>query len=154
MPIVMAPVDDPYEFVASLARPSGNITGLALQQTEIDAKQVEILKETVPSLSRLVIFYSYGETYYALESVAHALGIEAVWIETKGIGDVHCCRSRASFRSRKRSSLAIAGHRACPHLHFDRAGAPVGAVRRDGGNRADDGCAPGTNAGDPASHAR
>ena len=88
IPIVMAPVDDPYEFVASLARPSGNITGLALQQTELDAKQIEILKETVPSLSRLVIFYYYGETYYALESIAHALGIEAVWIEVRGIADV------------------------------------------------------------------
>ena len=87
-PIVMAPIDDPYEFVASLARPSGNITGFALQQTEIDAKQIEILKETVPSLSRLVIFYYYGETYYALESVAHALGIDLVWIETKGIVDI------------------------------------------------------------------
>ena len=87
-PIVMAPVDDPYEFVASLARPSANITGLALQQTEIDAKQIEILRDAVPSLSRLVIFYYYGETYYALESVAHALGIEALWIQTKGIRDV------------------------------------------------------------------
>jgi ABC transporter substrate binding protein len=64
LPIVMAPVDDPYEFVASLARPSGNITGLALQQTDIDAKQIEILKETVPSLSRLVIFYYYGEILF------------------------------------------------------------------------------------------
>jgi putative ABC transport system substrate-binding protein len=88
IPIVMAPVDDPYEFVASLSRPSGNITGLALQQTEIDTKQIEILKEVVPSLSRLVIFYYYGETYYALESAARALGIEVVWIETKGIGNV------------------------------------------------------------------
>jgi ABC-type uncharacterized transport system substrate-binding protein len=88
IPIVMAPVDDPYEFVASLARPSANITGLALQQTAIDAKQIEILKEIVPSLSRLIIFYYYGETYYALESVAHALGIEVVWVETKGTGDV------------------------------------------------------------------
>ena len=43
----MAPIDDPYEFVASLARASGNITGFALQQTEIDAKQIEILKEMV-----------------------------------------------------------------------------------------------------------
>jgi putative tryptophan/tyrosine transport system substrate-binding protein len=75
IPIVMAPVDDPYEFVASLARPSGNITGLALQQTEVDAKQLEILKEAVPSLLRLAIFYYYGETYYALESVAHALSV-------------------------------------------------------------------------------
>lgn len=88
IPVVMAPVDDPYEFVASLSRPSGNITGLALQQTEIDAKQVEILKEMVPELSRLAIFYYYGETYYALESTAHTLGIEALWIETKGSADV------------------------------------------------------------------
>jgi putative ABC transport system substrate-binding protein len=88
IPIVMAPVDDPYEFVASLSRPSGNITGLALQQTEIDAKQIEILKDVVPSLSRLVIFYYYGETYYALESVARALGIDVLWIETKSIGNV------------------------------------------------------------------
>src|SRR5205823_12641445 len=66
IPVVMAPVDDPYEFVASLARPSGNITGLALQQTDIDAKLIEILKEAVPSLSSLAIFYYYGETYYAL----------------------------------------------------------------------------------------
>jgi putative tryptophan/tyrosine transport system substrate-binding protein len=88
IPIVMAPVDDPYEFVASLSRPSGNITGLALQQTEIDAKQIEIMKEMVPGLSRLAIFYYYGETYYALESTAHALGVEALWIETKGSADV------------------------------------------------------------------
>jgi putative ABC transport system substrate-binding protein len=88
IPIVMAPVDDPYEFVASLARPSGNITGLALQQTEVDAKQIEILKEAVPSLSRLAIFYYYGETYYALESVAHALGIGAFWVKIQRVGDV------------------------------------------------------------------
>jgi putative ABC transport system substrate-binding protein len=88
IPIVMAPVDDPYEFVASLARPTGNITGLALQQTAIDAKQIEFLKEIVPSLSRLIIFYYYGETYYSLESVAQSLGIEVVWIEIKDIKDV------------------------------------------------------------------
>src|SRR5262249_39644353 len=60
IPIVMAPVDDPYEFVGSLAHPTGNITGLALQQTDIDAKQMEILRGGGPSLSRLVIFYYYG----------------------------------------------------------------------------------------------
>jgi putative ABC transport system substrate-binding protein len=95
VPVVMAPVDDPYEFVASLSRPSGNITGLALQQTEIDAKQVEILKEMVPGVSRLAIFYYYGETYYVLESTAHALGIEALWIEIKGAGDAERAFARA-----------------------------------------------------------
>jgi putative ABC transport system substrate-binding protein len=83
----MAPVDDPYEFVASLSRPRGNITVLALQQTAIDAKQIEVLKEVVPDLTRLAILYHYGETYYALAAVAHALNIEAHWIETKGVED-------------------------------------------------------------------
>ncbi len=101
----MAPVDDPYEFVASLSRPSGNITGLALQQTEIDAKQIEILKEMVPGLSRLAIFYYYGETYYALESMAHALGLEALWIETKGSGDVE--RAFAEALTKKANGFLI-----------------------------------------------
>src|SRR6266702_8412856 len=105
IPIVMAPIDDPYEFVASLARPSGNITGLALQQTEIDAKQIEILKEMVPDVSRLAIFYYYGETYYALESIAHALGIEALWIQTKGSGDVE--RAFAEALAKKANGLLI-----------------------------------------------
>jgi putative ABC transport system substrate-binding protein len=105
IPIVMAPVDDPYEFVASLAHPTGNITGLALQQTDIDAKQIEILKEAVPNLSRLGIFYYYGETYYALESVAHALGIEPVWIETKGSGDID--KSFAEALAKKANGLLI-----------------------------------------------
>jgi len=105
IPIVMAPVDDPYEFVASLSQPSGNITGLALQQTEIDAKQIEILKDVVPSLSRLAIFYYYGETYYALESVAHALGIEVLWIETKGIGKVD--QSFAEAIAKKANGILI-----------------------------------------------
>jgi putative ABC transport system substrate-binding protein len=105
IPIVMAPVDDPYEFVASLSRPSGNITGLALQQPEIDAKQIEILKEILPGLSRLAIFYYYGETYYALESTAHALGIEALWIETKESGDLE--RAFAEAIAKKANGLLI-----------------------------------------------
>jgi putative ABC transport system substrate-binding protein len=104
-PVVMAPVDDPYEFVASLSRPTGNITGLALQQTEIDAKQIEILKEMVPALSRLAIFYYYGETYYALESTAHALGIEALWIEIKQSGDLD--RAFADVLAREANGLLI-----------------------------------------------
>src|SRR5215813_1815790 len=50
IPIVMASDDDPVGsgFVASLARPGGNITGLATFGTEISAKQLEVLKEIVP----------------------------------------------------------------------------------------------------------
>jgi putative ABC transport system substrate-binding protein len=98
-PIVMAPVDDPHEFVVSLSRPNGNITGLALQQTEIDAKQIEILKEIVPHLTRLAIFYYYGETYYALAAVAHALNIEVLWIEIRGADEVQKAFTAASNKN-------------------------------------------------------
>ncbi len=57
IPIVMAQDPDPVGsgFVASLARPGGNITGLATLSTEISGKQLELLKEIVPRLSRVAV---------------------------------------------------------------------------------------------------
>jgi putative ABC transport system substrate-binding protein len=58
IPIVMAVDTDPVGngFVASLARPGGNITGLSALSPEINGKQVELLKEIVPTLARIAIF--------------------------------------------------------------------------------------------------
>jgi putative ABC transport system substrate-binding protein len=55
IPIVMAQDPDPVGngFVASLAQPGGNITGLSRLAPEISGKQLELLKETVPKLSRV-----------------------------------------------------------------------------------------------------
>jgi ABC-type uncharacterized transport system substrate-binding protein len=57
IPIVMAQDDDPVGngFVASLARPGGNITGLATLAPEIGGKRLELLKEIVPKLSRVAV---------------------------------------------------------------------------------------------------
>ena len=57
IPIVMAQDTDPVGsgFVASLARPGGNITGLATLAPEMGGKQLELLKEIVPRLSRVAI---------------------------------------------------------------------------------------------------
>ena len=57
IPIVMALDNDPVAsgFVASLARPGGNITGLSTLAPEISGKQLELLKEIVPKLSRLAV---------------------------------------------------------------------------------------------------
>ena len=54
IPIVMAQDTDPVGsgFVASLARPGGNITGLSSLSSEISGKQLELLKEIVPRLDR------------------------------------------------------------------------------------------------------
>ena len=57
IPIVMALDDDPVGsgFVASLARPGGNITGLSTLAPEISGKQLELLKEIVPKLTRVAV---------------------------------------------------------------------------------------------------
>jgi len=58
IPIVMAQVNDPVDngFVASLARPGGNMTGLSTLAPEISGKQLELLKEIVPKLFRVAVF--------------------------------------------------------------------------------------------------
>ncbi len=57
IPIVMAQDSDPVGngFVASLARPGGNITGSSTHSPEISGKQLELLKEIIPKLSRVAV---------------------------------------------------------------------------------------------------
>lgn len=58
IPIVMAQDPNPIRngFVASLARPGGNVTGLSKLFRELSGKRLELLRETIPKLSRLVVF--------------------------------------------------------------------------------------------------
>src|SRR2546426_5429967 len=58
IPIVMAQTNDPVGsgFVASLARPGGNMTGLSTLVPELGGKRLELLKEVVPKLSRVAVF--------------------------------------------------------------------------------------------------
>jgi ABC-type uncharacterized transport system substrate-binding protein len=58
IPIVMAQDGDPIinGFVSSLARPGGNITGLSTLAPELGGKRLELLKETIPRLSRVAVF--------------------------------------------------------------------------------------------------
>src|SRR5882724_7163867 len=58
IPIVMTQDSDPVGngFVASLARPGGNITGLSTLAPELSGKRLELLKEIVPRLSRVAVF--------------------------------------------------------------------------------------------------
>src|SRR5262249_42633094 len=57
IPIVMIQVGDPVGsgFVASLARPGGNITGLSGLAPELSGKRLELLKEIIPKLSRAAV---------------------------------------------------------------------------------------------------
>ncbi len=60
IPIVMAQINDPVALglVNSLAKPGGNITGLANLHGDLGAKQLELLREAVPRLSRLAILWN------------------------------------------------------------------------------------------------
>jgi putative ABC transport system substrate-binding protein len=93
IPIVFGPTHDPVGMglVTSLARPSGNMTGLVLLDPEFRAKQLEILKEAFPHVSRVAMLASStwfpGWVVRGLPVVKHAaqvLGIELVPIEVEG----------------------------------------------------------------------
>jgi ABC-type uncharacterized transport system substrate-binding protein len=60
IPVVMATSADPVAagLVASLARPGGNVTGLSIMAPEISGKQLQLLKEAVPKVSRVAILYN------------------------------------------------------------------------------------------------
>jgi putative ABC transport system substrate-binding protein len=60
IPIVMTAVGDPVAtgLVASLARPGGNITGLSNLVTELNTKRLEVLKDAVPKLTQVGLFWS------------------------------------------------------------------------------------------------
>jgi len=88
IPIVMAFDNDPVGngFVASLARPGGNITGLSTYYPETTGKQLELLKEIVPNLSRVAVLGTSTvpgneQTLKETELVARALGVKLQYLE-------------------------------------------------------------------------
>ncbi|HUI17465.1 MAG TPA: ABC transporter substrate-binding protein [Alphaproteobacteria bacterium] len=89
LPIVMLAVDfDPFEkgYVASLARPGGNVTGLFVRQLELAAKRVELTREALPK-ARILGFWwdavSHGQAE-AAAAAARSLGFEPRLIEVTG----------------------------------------------------------------------
>ena len=93
IPIVMASSADPVSagLVASLARPGGNVTGIA-QDTggEQHAKRLELLKDTLPNLSRMGILWNPDfapnqERLTSIREAAPALGLTLVPVEARGL---------------------------------------------------------------------
>jgi putative ABC transport system substrate-binding protein len=82
IPIVMAADPDPVRsgFVASLARPGGNITGFSTQALDSEPKQLEFLREALPSLERVAVLTNANspdrEDMKRIETVARTLRLE------------------------------------------------------------------------------
>ena len=97
IPIVMIAPSDPVGtgLVESLARPGGNVTGMAWMSTDIMGKRLQLLKEIIPSMSRLGYLWNPGNPATQhdsreLQRAARALGIA-----------VHSAEVRAPTRIRK-----------------------------------------------------
>jgi putative tryptophan/tyrosine transport system substrate-binding protein len=88
IPIVMTQSSDPVAagFIASLARPGGNITGLSTIAPEISGKRLELLKEIVPGLSRVAVFGTStspgnAQELREVEIAARALGVKVQYVD-------------------------------------------------------------------------
>jgi len=86
VPIVMVAIDyDPLAggYIASLARPGGNVTGVFFQQVELTAKRLELLAETVPGLARVVVMWDRitRDQFETARAAARSLKILADGIE-------------------------------------------------------------------------
>src|SRR6266542_4814921 len=103
IPIVMAFDDDPVGsgFVASLARPGGNITGLSTLFPEMSGKQLELLKEIVPKLSHVAVLGNASQpgNPQALREInltADAFGVQVQYLEVRGPKDIETALREAS----------------------------------------------------------
>jgi putative ABC transport system substrate-binding protein len=93
IPIVMAGVDDAVDqgFVASLAKPGGNITGTSWLNTELSAKRVGLLKQMLPKISRVSFLreaVGAASSLQATEAAARTLGLRLVVMEIRAPSEI------------------------------------------------------------------
>src|SRR5262245_27307769 len=113
IPIVMTLDVDPVGtgFVASLARPGGNITGLSSLAPEISNKQLELLKEIVPRLSRVAVLWASSnpgnpQQLREMKLVAEAFGVKLQFLEILGSKDIQTA-FKAATRERANAVLVL-----------------------------------------------
>jgi putative ABC transport system substrate-binding protein len=111
IPIVMAQDSDPVGsgFVASLARPGGNITGLSTLSPEISGKQLELLKETVPKLSRVAVLGNStnpgnAQSLKEIELAARAFKVKLQYLDVIDPKDIEAAFRAAGTAVRTQSS--------------------------------------------------
>ena len=139
IPIVMANAADPVGsgFVASLARPEGNVTGLSNLWTELNSKRLEVLKDAVPKLARVGLLRgsAISPQLKELRPAAVALKLKLEEIETqsdskglerafqtakqKRVDAIMTTTSRIFFAERKRI-VELAGKYRLPAIYFQK----------------------------------
>jgi putative ABC transport system substrate-binding protein len=122
IPIVMTQGGDPVGsgFVASLARPGGNITGLAMLRPELSGKRLELLKELVPKLSRVAVFASsispdYAQTLKEIELAAEAFGVKLQSLDIRSPKDFETAFQAATQGRAEAGLVRVPGPILSPH---------------------------------------
>ena len=154
IPIVFATAGDPVGsgLVASLARPGGNVTGLATLVADLAGKRLELLREIVPGLGRLAIMGNASNPFTVLEldevqAAAGTLGLEVVTLEIRRAQDIapafealksradalYVCTDALANTNRIRISTSALGVR-LPTMHGSRDYVEAGGLMSYGAN--------------------
>ncbi len=157
IPIVMAVSGDPVGegFVASLARPGGNITGLSSRAPELSGKRLELLQEAVPHLSRVAALWHrdapIGPYLKETQAAAQALGLQLQALEvgspdaldqafaamTREHADALVVLPSAQIGSHQRVVAELAMTHQLPTMFGGRGDAEAGGLMSYGPNYAD-----------------
>jgi putative ABC transport system substrate-binding protein len=115
IPIVMTQDPDPIGsgFVASLARPGGNITGLSNLVSDLSGKRLELLKEIIPRISRVAVFgnsttLGNAQQLRETELASSALGLKTQYLDVVDPKDIETA-FRAASKERADAVLVLAG---------------------------------------------
>ena len=114
IPIVMVAVSDPVGsgLVASLARPGANITGTSSMTAEVVGKQLELLKQTVPKISRVAALWNPANPIFQAiqrketEAAARTLGVQLRILEARGPDEIESAFATMA-RERTRALLVL-----------------------------------------------
>ena len=158
IPIVFIVADDPVRlgFVASLARPGGNLTGFNVLFAELAAKRMELLHDLVPGASRIAVLFDpatgvAADSTLRVEAAAQAMAMQIRVLNASTVQDVDAAfadlaRDRPNgllvgtgpFLTDRRVQLAqLAARHAIPAVYQDRQAPEVGGLASYGANLAD-----------------
>jgi putative ABC transport system substrate-binding protein len=159
VPIVFAVAQDPVGsgLIASLAQPGGNLTGVTDIARELAGKRLELLKETIPKVSRVGVLLwnppgpDYADERSEIESAARALRIELRSIEVEGAKDLVKAFSAMThgganafmgltdtrFANHRKRVIELVAKTRLPAVYQDRMFVETGGLMSYGTNRAE-----------------
>jgi putative ABC transport system substrate-binding protein len=112
IPIIMVAAGDPVRsgFVASLARPGGNLTGMTFLSRELSGKRLEILKETLPAVVRVAVLWNPDNpggqiNFDTTQAAAKTLGLTLQSFEVRTAADIE--RAFAAMPDRQAQAVAV-----------------------------------------------